>query len=183
VPERTFKKLVEVSMPMDEINRACAREKSIRHGHPSTLHLYWARRPLAGARAVIFGQMVDDPSSWPECFPTKEAQDAERERLHDVIRRFVPWEATTNDEIMEEARTEIWRSWQRFCDWRLSQQIGGLAAYREVLTDWWQRRGRVGSRESFPPDKRVFGISDDAARTIARSVFGFSDAGPESPRG
>lgn len=76
------KKLIEVSMPLEAINTASAREKSIRHGHPSTLHLWWARRPLAACRAVIFGQLVDDPSSWPDRFETKEAQDAERERLH-----------------------------------------------------------------------------------------------------
>ena len=65
------KKLIEVALPLDAINAASAREKSIRHGHPSTLHLWWARRPLAAARAVIFAQMVDDPSSWPDLFPPK----------------------------------------------------------------------------------------------------------------
>ena len=79
------KKLIEVALPLDAINAASAREKSIRHGHPSTLHLWWARRPLAAARAVLFAQLVDDPSSRPELFPTEEAQSQERERLFRII--------------------------------------------------------------------------------------------------
>ena len=75
------KKLIEVALPLDAINKASAREKSIRHGHPSTLHLWWARRPLAAARAVIFAQMVDDPSAHPELFPTRADQEKERGRL------------------------------------------------------------------------------------------------------
>jgi putative DNA methylase len=72
------KKLIEVSIPLEAINIASAREKSIRHGHPSTLHLWWARRPLAACRAVLFAQLVDDPSSWPDRFPTEEVQEVER---------------------------------------------------------------------------------------------------------
>ena len=72
------RKLIEVSLPLEVINRESAREKSTRHGHPSTLHLWWARRPLAAARAVIFAQMVDDPSSRPDLFPTAAKQDKER---------------------------------------------------------------------------------------------------------
>lgn len=75
------KKLIEVALPLDKINEASAREKSIRHGHPSTLHLWWARRPLAAARAVIWSSLVDDPSSHPELFPTEEDQNKEQERL------------------------------------------------------------------------------------------------------
>jgi putative DNA methylase len=104
------KKLIEVSIPLEAINVASAREKSIRHGHPSTLHLWWARRPLAACRAVLFAQLVDDPSSWPDRFPTEEAQDAERHRLHKVIERMVPWEASNNEAILNEARWEIARS-------------------------------------------------------------------------
>jgi putative DNA methylase len=104
------KKLIEVSIPLEVINAASAREKSIRHGHPSTLHLWWARRPLAACRAVLFSQLVDDPSSWPDRFPTEEAQDIERRRLHKVIERMVPWEASNNEEILNEARWEIARS-------------------------------------------------------------------------
>ena len=104
------KKLIEVSIPLEAINVASAREKSIRHGHPSTLHLWWARRPLAACRAVLFAQLVDDPSAWPERFPTEEAQDAERRRLHKVIERMVPWEASNDEAILNEARWEIARS-------------------------------------------------------------------------
>ena len=81
------KKLIEVSLPLEAINAASAREKSIRHGHPSTLHLYWSRKPLATARAVLFAQLVDDPSARPEEFPTVEEKDAERARLHALMER------------------------------------------------------------------------------------------------
>ncbi len=104
------KKLIEVSIPLEAINVASAREKSIRHGHPSTLHLWWARRPLAACRAVLFAQLVDDPSSWPDRFPTEEAQDAERRRLHKVIEAMVPWEASNNETVLNAARWEIARS-------------------------------------------------------------------------
>ena len=109
------KKLIEVALPLEDINREAAREKSIRHGHPSTLHLWWARRPLAAARAVIFAQMVDDPSSLPEEFPTEAAQEAERQRLFQMIRELVKWENTTNESLLETARTEIRKSWARWC--------------------------------------------------------------------
>jgi putative DNA methylase len=102
-------KLIEVALPLDVINREAAREKSIRHGHPSTLHLWWARRPLAACRAVLFAQLVDDPSAHPDRFPTEEAQATERERLFDIIRRLVPWEASNDEQILEEARAEIRR--------------------------------------------------------------------------
>ena len=109
------KKLIEVALPLEAINKASAREKSIRHGHPSTLHLWWARRPLAAARAVIFAQMVDDPSSHPERFPTEEAQNEERQRLFGVIEDLVLWENTTNEKLLSEAREEIWKSWRATC--------------------------------------------------------------------
>ena len=86
------KKLIETSLPLEAINEASAREKSIRHGHPSTLHLYWSRKPLATARAILFAQLVDDPSSRPEEFPTTEEQDAERARLHELMSRLIVWE-------------------------------------------------------------------------------------------
>ena len=100
----TRRKLIEVALPLDAINAASRREKSIRHGHPSTLHLWWARRPLAAARAVIFAQMVDDPSANPEQFPTKEAQDRERDRLFGILEQLVRWENTTNEALLAEAR-------------------------------------------------------------------------------
>ena len=103
------KKLIEVALPLDAINVASAREKSIRHGHPSTLHLWWARRPLAACRAVLFAQLVDDPSSDPERYPAEEEQDAERQRLFGIIERLVTWENSTNEEVLEEARAEIRR--------------------------------------------------------------------------
>ena len=149
-----MKKLIEVALPLDAINTASAREKSIRHGHPSTLHLWWARRPLAAARAVIFAQMVDDPSEYvdvllsdpkqkraaerelkkrlaahgakrslargdavAEAQPTLEEVTAEQERnrLFAIIEALVLWENTTNEEVLEPARREIWQSWRRAC--------------------------------------------------------------------
>ena len=167
----TRKKLIEVALPLDAINKASAREKSIRHGHPSTLHLWWARRPLAAARAVIFSQMVDDPSEYVDVLlsdpkrkraairalkkrraehaatagasggeeatvsaesavpatttvsseqPDRQAlrdmmAELERDRLFGIIEELVLWENTTNEEVLERARTEIWQSWRRAC--------------------------------------------------------------------
>ena len=107
------KKLIEVALPLDAINAASKREKSIRHGHPSTLHLWWARRPLAAARAVIFAQMVDDPSEREDLSPPE--QDQERQRLFGIIERLVKWENTTNELVLEEAQEEIRASWRRTC--------------------------------------------------------------------
>jgi putative DNA methylase len=155
---KTRKKLIEVALPLEAINAASAREKSIRHGHPSTLHLWWARRPLAAARAVIFGQMVDDPSTYVDTLlgvpetqraaereckkrrelwvkrkaehnsgkadvpeagpePTLEdcAADIERQRLFRIVEELVKWENTTNEEVLQNARDEIWQSWRRAC--------------------------------------------------------------------
>lgn len=106
----TKRKLIEVALPLEAINRDSAREKSIRHGHPSTLHLWWARRPLAAARAVLFAQLVDDPSSRPDKFPTQEAQDAERMRLFDLIERLVVWEHATDEKLLAEAHAGILKS-------------------------------------------------------------------------
>src|SRR6056297_2660070 len=96
------KKLIECALPLDEINAAAAREKSIRHGHPSTLHLWWARRPLAAARAVLFAQLVDDPSAHPEQFPTEEDQQRERDRLFGIIEELVKWENTNNETVQNK---------------------------------------------------------------------------------
>ena len=148
------KKLIEVALPLAAINTASVREKSIRHGHPSTLHLWWARRPLATARAVIFAQMVDDPSGYVDVLlsdpkkrraaereftkgvaghaakralahddaiaepqPTLEEiiAEQERDRLFAIIEALVLWENTTNEEVLEPARREIWQSWRRAC--------------------------------------------------------------------
>jgi putative DNA methylase len=104
------RKLIEVALPLEAINLASAREKSIRYGHPSTLHFWWARRPLAACRAVLFASLVDDPSSDPDRFPTPGAEDDERRRLFDIMERLVLWENTTNEAVLEEARAEILRS-------------------------------------------------------------------------
>lgn len=106
----TVKKLIEVALPLEAINSESAREKSIRHGHPSTLHLWWARRPLAAARAVIWSSLVDDPSSHPEQFPTEEEQNAERQRLFRILEKLVKWENSNNPEILDEAKAEILKS-------------------------------------------------------------------------
>ncbi len=119
-PVKTPKKLIEVALPLDAINAACAREKSIRHGHPSTLHLWWARRPLAAARAVIFAQMVNDPGyEQRDGFRrgvNKEKAAAERERLFKIIEDLVLWENTNNEEVLERARGEIRKSWRETCE-------------------------------------------------------------------
>ncbi|MBE9088996.1 DUF1156 domain-containing protein [Microcystis aeruginosa LEGE 11464] len=128
------KKLIEVALPLEAINVESAREKSIRHGHPSTLHLWWARRPLAACRAVLWASLVDDPSSWPEKFPTEEAQNRERQRLFDilgrielekdkkgntkqVVRGLVSWDEINqpNSAVLLEAQREIARclAWER----------------------------------------------------------------------
>src|SRR2546428_9064677 len=91
------KKLIEVALPLESINKESAREKSIRHGHPSTLHLWWSRKPLATARAVLFAQLVDDPSSCPDEFPTEEVQEIERQRLFRIIEELVRWENSSNE--------------------------------------------------------------------------------------
>ena len=137
----TVRKLIEVALPLDAINKAAAREKSIRHGHPSTLHLWWARRPLAAARAVLFAQMVDDPSGYVDVLLSDAAKrraaqrelkrrgggaddgqalreiaaEQERERLFEILRELVRWESTTDEKVLERARTEIWQSWRRAC--------------------------------------------------------------------
>lgn len=104
------KKLIEVALPLEVINSESSREKSIRFGHPSTLHLWWARRPLAAARAVIWASLVDDPSAHPDLFPTEEEQTAERQRLFKILEELVVWENTTNEEVIAEAKAEIAKS-------------------------------------------------------------------------
>ncbi|OEC93556.1 DUF1156 domain-containing protein [Rhizobium sp. YK2] len=121
---KTPKKLIEVALPLDAINEAAAREKSIRHGHPSTLHLWWARRPLAAARAVIFAQMVNDPSwKWELEHPgeippnnIKASWAASRTRLFTIIKELVKWENTTDEAVLEKARAEIRKSWRETCE-------------------------------------------------------------------
>lgn len=116
-PIKSPKKLIEVALPLDAINVASAREKSIRHGHPSTLHLWWARRPLAAARAVIFAQMVNDPGGERGYFAgmTKAQAAAKREELFKIIEDLVQWENTNNEEVLERARAAIRESWVETC--------------------------------------------------------------------
>src|SRR6202158_1281971 len=109
------RKLIEVALPPGASNKEAAGEKSIRHGHPSTLHLWWARRPLAACRAVLFASLVDDPSAHPDRFPDEEAQSRERARLFDILSELVTWENSTNPTILARARDEIVRS----CDGNL----------------------------------------------------------------
>lgn len=104
------KKLIEVALPLEKINAESAREKSIRHGHPSTLHLWWARRPLAAARAVIWSSLVDDPSSHPDKFPTEEEQNLERQRLFRILEDLVVWENSNDERVLEAAKAEILKS-------------------------------------------------------------------------
>ena len=113
------KKLIEVALPLDDINAAAAREKSIRHGHPSTLHLWWARRPLAAARAVLFAQMVNDPGYQQgkgfKYGVNKKEAEIKREKLFQIIRDLVKWENTNNEEVLNRAREAIWESWRETC--------------------------------------------------------------------
>ena len=156
-----MKKLIEVALPLDVINKASAREKSIRHGHPSTLHLWWARRPLATARAVLFASIVDDPSEHPEKFPSPEAQQAERERLFKIIGELVEWENSGNPKIFERANLEIIKSikemtpTKKLIETALPLDAINEASAREksirhghpsTLHLWWSRKPTATSR-------------------------------------
>jgi putative DNA methylase len=113
---RTRKKLIEVALPLEAINEeGSLRKRKAPAGYPTTLHKWWAQRPLAAARAVIFAQMVDDPSSFPDLFPTEKAQEKERTRLFRIVEDLVTWGNTTNETVLQKARDEIWTSWRRAC--------------------------------------------------------------------
>lgn len=138
------KKLIEVAIPLEAINKESSREKSIRHGHPSTLHLWWARRPLAACRAVLFASMVDDPSTHPNEFPTEDAQERERQRLFNLIQEMVKWENSDNADVMGRVRAEILKAtggnlppiWDPFCGGGsipLEAQRLGLSAHGSDL--------------------------------------------------
>jgi len=142
---KSAKKLIEVALPLDAINRECAREKQpFTRQHPRTFHVWWARRPNAAARAVLFAQMVDDPSARPDLFPSQRAQEKERKRLFRIIEELVRWENTDNEEVLQRARDEIWESWRRACaenadHLRISAQVAG--AFR---SKWKGRFGASG---------------------------------------
>lgn len=104
------RKLIEVALPLEAINRESAREKTITHGHPATLHKWWARRPLSACRAVLFAQLVDDPSSHPDLFPTEALQKKERQRLFEIIQKLVMWENINDTSLFKEANAEILKS-------------------------------------------------------------------------
>lgn len=108
VPYR--KKLIEVALPLDDINRESNQDKALRAGHPGSLHVWWAPRPLPACRAVLFAQFVDDPSSLPDEYPTEAAQAAKREELFEIIREISKWENSLDASVLHRARVEIARS-------------------------------------------------------------------------
>lgn len=125
------KKLIEVALPLEKINAESSREKSIRQGHPSTMHLWWARRPLAAARAVIWASMVDDPSAHPEKFPTEEDQIKERKRLFSILEKLVVWENSTNESLLEKAKKEMLNS----CDEELPTLLDPFSGGGTIPTE------------------------------------------------
>lgn len=140
------KKLIEVALPLDAINAASRSERPVaRGGHPSGLHPWWARRPLAAARAVIFAQMVDDPSANPDLFPTEGDQERERKRLFDIIQELVPWENTRNETVLEKAREEIWQSWRRACAENANHPLAKELFDRHVLPAFYDPFAGGGS--------------------------------------
>lgn len=170
----TIKKLIEVALPLEAINAESAREKSIRHGHPSTLHLWWARRPLATARAVIWSSLVDDPSSHPEHFPTEEAQQQERERLFDILTRLVKWENSNDEGILAEAKAEIMKSTNNNPPALLDPFAGGGAIPLEA-----QRLGLEAHAHDLNP---VAVMINKAMIEIPPKFAGRSPVNPEAQR-
>lgn len=170
----TIKKLIEVALPLEAINAESAREKSIRHGHPNTLHLWWARRPLATARAVIWSSLVDDPSSHPEQFPTEEAQQQERERLFDILTRLVKWENSNDEGILAEAKAEIMKSTNNNPPALLDPFAGGGAIPLEA-----QRLGLEAHAHDLNP---VAVMINKAMIEIPPKFAGRSPVNPEAQR-
>src|SRR5690606_16913114 len=103
-------KLIEVALPLDAINEESERDKKLSSGHPTTLHYWWAPRPLAACRAVVFSSLVDDPSAHPDRFPDEESQRRERERLFALLTELVKWESRRDSRVLEAARAEIMKS-------------------------------------------------------------------------
>ncbi|MEK6299352.1 MAG: DUF1156 domain-containing protein [Acidobacteriota bacterium] len=105
-----------MALPLEAINKEASRRKrKAPGGYPTTMHKWWAQRPVAAARAVIFAQMVDDPSAHPDLFPTEKKQEKERQRLFRIIEDLVLWDNTTNEKVLQQARDEIWQSWRYAC--------------------------------------------------------------------
>lgn len=168
------KKLIEVALPLEKINAESAREKSIRHGHPSTLHLWWARRPLAAARAVIWASLVDDPSSHPELFPTEEDQNKERQRLFKILEDLVVWENSNNEAVLNLARAEIMKSTDNNPPALLDPFAGGGAIPLEA-----QRLGLEAHAHDLNP---VAVMINKAMIEIPPHFSGFPPVNPESRR-
>ena len=135
---KTKKKLIEVALPLDLVNtEASRRKRKAPAGYPTSLHKWWAQRPLAAARAVIFAQMVDDPSSNPDLFPTEKAQEKERRRLFGILEELVKWENTNNAEVLAQARAEIWQSWRRACAENVDHPFAKKLFDRYKLPDFY----------------------------------------------
>ena len=175
---KTRKKLIEVALPLDAINTACAREKSIRHGHPSTLHLWWARRPLAAARSVIFSQMVDDPSTYVDELIKDSKLKAKAEGiLRTRLKRWEdgvalakkaeaakikappPGEKPTLDEVIAEIERErIFRLIEKLVEWENTTNEEVLGKAREEIWKSWRRTcadnaNHLKAKELFDPKK------------------------------
>lgn len=128
------KKLIETGIPLQVINAESAREKLLRHGLPSTLHLYWARRPLATTRSILFAQLVDDPSAHPDRFPTVEEQDKERARLHKLMERLARWENVNDAELYRQAHQAIVNS--NGGGFRFSTRLQAAVPFRSKHSAW-----------------------------------------------
>lgn len=128
------KKLIETGIPLNAINAESSREKSLRHGLPNTLHLYWARRPLATTRSILFAQLVDDPSANPDKFPTEEDQAIERKRLHTIMERLAKWENIHNSDLYQEAQQAILDSNDGVMPEVLDPFAGGCHSVRSAAT-------------------------------------------------
>lgn len=140
------RKLIEVALPLDAVNAASKKEKSIFHGHPSALHLWWSRKPLAACRAVLFASLVDDPSAHPDRFPTESAQNAERERLFELIGELVLWENSNDTKVLTSARTEIVNS----CDGQLPAVLDPFAGGGSIPLEA-QRLGLAATASDLNP--------------------------------
>lgn len=152
------KKLIEVALPLDDINVACGREKSIRHGHPSTLHLWWSRKPLAVARAVIFAQLVNDPGFERSLGRgvNKEKARVKREKLFEIIRKLVLWENSNNEEVLAEANAEIWDSWRETCELNKSHPEASILFNPDHLPGFHDPFAGGGS---LPLEAKRFGLN------------------------